>query len=347
MNPGLSKTAQAGNLISGLVDKVKNYFGSKVDPNDKSGSLINMLAPGALSLAFKAMGFGWLGVFFSFLMSVFHVDVSSILSSIWGKLKSAIGGGKQTSSEEVDNIVSSSVAEHNTPPTQEEADAAAQAEEQKKNSSQLLRDAKMLKLALIEFDKHNMQVIKTAGFLSLFTGRKTSSMNILTKLLSWVFKVAIASAGLMLAGDVVNKFLGRSNSLDGTMQNGKPTGNDAGSSGQAAPAGPTSTQTKFKVQPSYHAENRNVGESSWIETIPNNKQSIEDMLVVFAKQVYSGLDGLESVIKSTAGLQVIAEKIEYYNHTSAGDQMVYIPRYFNNKKQIVDMFIDEVAEKTK
>lgn len=345
VDPGLSKTAQAGGLISQLVEKVKGYFGSKVDPNDKSGSLINMLAPGALSLAFRAMGFGWLGMFFGFLMSVFHVDVSKILESIWSKIKGAISGDKQTSSAEIDEIVNSSVQEHNAPPTQEEADAAAQAAEQKKSSSQLLRDAKMLKLALIEFDKYNLQIKKEAGFLSMFAGRKSSSMNVLTKLLSWIFKVAIASAGLMLAGDVVNKFLGRSNSFEGTIQKGKPTGEDAGS--QSAPAAPMSTQTKFKLQATYHPENRNIGDSSWIERIPNNKQSIEDMLVVFAKQVYSGLDNLDSVIRSTAGFQVTADKIEFYNHTSAGDQMVYIPRYFNNKKQIVDMFIDEVAEKAK
>jgi hypothetical protein len=332
----LSKTAQSG-VLSQLVEKVKGYVGSHIDPNDKSGSLLNILAPGAISVTFSALGLPWLGILFGLAMRVLNIDVKGILKSIWDKLKSSLGNDKQISSSEVDNIVNSSVQEHSSPATQEEADKAAQLMQQK--TSSLLRDAKLLKLAMIEFD--NIEFNKTAApssFLSAYSAKKASTTSLLSKVLSWIFKVSIASAGLMVAGDVINKFLGRPNALDGTIQNGKEVE-------QSQTPLYTSKQTKFKINTNYVNENKNAGNSNWVENVSNDKQSVESMLVNFAKQVYQGLDGLESIIRSSPAFQVIADRIAFYNQTSAGDAMVFIPKYFTSKKQIVDMFIDDVAEK--
>ena len=139
-----------------------------------------------------------------------------------------------------------------------------------------------------------------------------------------------------VAGDVINKFMGRPNALDNTVQQGKPV--------ESIPAPKhVSTQTKFPVQPGYHEEHA----AGWAENVPNNASAIEGMLIGFAKQVYKGLDGLESNIKSTVGFQVIRDRIVNYNLSSEGDPVVYIPNYFTSKKQIVDYFIDDVAEKAK
>jgi len=341
---GLSKTAQAGSAISSLIDKVKGYVGNNINPEDKTGSLLNLLAPGAISIAFRAMGLGWLGILFGLAMRIFHIDVGSILQSIWDKLKSALSGGKQVSSSEVDGMVTSSVQEHNKAPTEDEAEKAAQMLEQKKSSRQLFRDAKLLKLAMIEFEKDSMSFTKEAAspFFSMFSSRKGATANLLGKVLGWVFKIAIASAGLMVAGDVVNKFLDRPNALDNTVQKGKPVSDTAAPT--TAPAAPTSTQTKFKVNTSYRNEQKNVNRV-WAEAVPNNESSIETMLVMFAKEVYSGLEGKEALIRSSPAFQVIKSRIVSNNKVSEGDNIVLIPRYFTSKKQIVDMFIDDVAEK--
>jgi hypothetical protein len=337
---GLSKTAQAGGVVSNLITKVKGYIGNQINPDDKAGSLLNLIAPGAISMAFKAMGFGWLGILFGLALRIFHIDVAGILESIYGKIKSLITGDKQTTSQQVDEIVSSSVQEHVKPATEDEANQAAQA--LNASSSQLLRDAKFLKLAMVEFEESSLQMTKEAGLLSLFSSRKGTTVNLLVKVLGWIFKVALASAGLMVAGDVINKFLGRPNALDGSVQRGRPVG-ETSAPAAATPVVSRSTQTRFKPNPSYRNTQYNTS-TTWIENMPNNDLSIETMLVNFAKEVYQGLDGLEATVRASPVFQVVKDRIVQYNRLSQGDNWIMIPNYFTSKKQIVDFFIDDVAE---
>jgi hypothetical protein len=335
-NNGLSKTAGLEEMASELIGKVKDYVGSKIEPDNKAGSVLNMLAPGALSLGLSAMGMPWLGLLFGAAYSIFNIDISGILSSIWNSLKSLIGGDKKTTSEAVDSVVSSAVQAHSKPATEEEAQAAAAKAQTQlpPTQSQLLREVRVVKLAMIEFERINLQSTKgeslqsTAGILDVFSSQKVTITSVLMKILSWIFKVALASAGLMVVGDLINKYV-----------LGKPSGSDK----EPAPAEVVSTQTKFKLQPNY----KNIHSSgNWVMSIPNNEASIENMLISFAKQTYQGLDGLESTIRNTAGFQVISNNIISYNKASAGDPIVYIPKNFTSEKQITDHFIDEVAEKT-
>lgn len=340
----LFKTAQAGGVVSDIVSKVKDYFGTHIDNNDKAGSLITMLAPGALTLTLRAMGFGWMGPLLGLCLTIFHIDVAGILRSIWDKLKNSIGNDKKVSSSEVDGWVDSAVSNYALPATQSEADEAEKLSSQsieKKESNLLLRDAKILKLALIEFDRNGYTITKNAGWLDMFSSRKSSAASFLALILKWIFKVAIASAGLMVAGDVVNKFIGRSNGLDGTLQGGKPVGETADPVVQKY----IPKQKKFKLNPAYHEESRNAGNDLWIENIQNTTSGISTMLLGFAKQVYQGLDGLDSTITATPGFQTLVETIGYKNQTARGGPVVFIPQAFTSKKMLVDLFIDEVAEK--
>lgn len=330
----LSKTAQAEGAGAALIGKIKNYVSNQIDPNDKAGSVLNILAPGAIALAFKAMGLGMFGTFLGFAMRIFNIDTKGILTSIYEKIKSLITGNKPVSSAQVDGIVASAVQEHTKPATEEEM---ANAEKVLK-TSQLLRDAKLLNLAM----RHEAMTKEAASPFSLFSSRKLFTGSFLTRVLSLVFKVALASAGLMVAGDVANKFLGRPNALDGTVQNGKPVAPQSPSA--YTPAVSHSTQTRFPANPSYRDEQKN-GSDPWIEGIPNNELSIESMLVDWAKEVYQGLNGLEANLRASPALQVIKNRIAAYNRITQGqDNYVFIPKYFTSKKQVVDFFIDDVAE---
>lgn len=327
----LTKTAEGG--ISDLISGVTNYVNGHIDPNNKAGSVIDILAPGAVFMALRAMNLSWLGILLGIAMNVFHIDVHSILSSIYNKIKGYVSENKQLSSEQVDGMVSSSVQEHMTMPTEEEAKTFLES----KQFNQQLRDAKFLKLAMREY-----QFKKNAGFLDVFSSKKGSTGSLLTTVLSWFFKVALAAAGFMVAGDVVNKFLGRPNVLDKTYQAGKPEGDVA-----IVPSAPIvrSTQTKFKVKSSYSGETHNVN-SLWSVPISNDPNSIGQMIIDFAKEVYDGLNNLDGVIRDTSGFNVVKNRITWYNQSSQGDNMVFIPKYFHTKKDIADLFIDEVAKKT-
>lgn len=335
----IEKTATEG-VISNLIQKVKEYVGNHIDPNDKAGSLLSILAPGAITVTFSAMGLGWLGALIGLATRVFNIDVGAIVRSIWNKLKSLIMGDKPTSSEQVDSIVQSSIQEHYQPATINEAENAAKMMEAK-TAAQFIKDAKIIRLVMTEYE--NAYIYKTADkgdFLSMFSGRKSKTVSILSRVLSWIFKVALASAGLMVAGDTVNKFLGRPNAFEGTIQQGKPIAE------QSPTPVHTASQKKFPPQRSYNAEIRNSGDNTWVENISNNVASISNMLINFAKEVYDGLNGKESLITSTNGFNVIKDRIVWYNRNSAGAPFIIIPKYFKSKKHIVDYFIDEVAEKS-
>ncbi len=329
------KTAEAEGMVSQLVDKVKTYFDNNIDPNDKSGSLLNKLAPGVIWGLFKSLGFGWLGALIGLAMNVFQVDIKSILSSIYEGIKPLIESGKQTTSSAIDSVVDSAFGKHVQNTTEEEAEKAIQFFETKS----YLKDAQLVKLDMIAYQNN-----KFAGpsFLSLFSSRKFKVIEILKRVLGWVFKVAIASAGLMVAGDAVNKIMGRPNALDGTIQHGKPN-----AAPKIEPTAPivTSKQTKFKLNPNYDKKTYNVG-SNWVESVSNNEPSIIAMLLQFAKEVYQ-LNGEENAALSSPAFQILKNRIVSYNRNSAGDTMVFIPKYLTSKKQIADIFIDDIAASAK
>lgn len=323
---GLSKFAGVEEMGSELIDKVKGYIDNKVDPENKTASVLAALAPGALLSAMKAMGFGWLATLFSLAASFFHIDIKNILTSIWEGLHSAIGGGKLTSSSAIDSIVQSAVHGNVQPATEAEATAAVK--------GATFSQARMVKLAMIEYEQSINK--SAASIFDKYKGQKSATSNVLVTILSWVFKIALTSAGLMVAGDVMHEVLGQPNALTGGVQKGKVVEQPA------APAGPTSTQTKFKVQPTYRDDPKTGG--NWVVNVANNVSSIESLLVLFAKQVYQGLDGLESKIVNEPKFQALRNSIVSYNKSSAGDPIVVIPSHFTTKKQIVDYFIDDVAK---
>jgi hypothetical protein len=337
----LLKTAQSS-TITDLISKVKSYFGNQVDPNDKIGSVFNMLSPGLISTTLSALGLPWLGIFLGLATRVFHVDVAGIFRTVWTKLKEAVGSGKQLSSAQVDGTVDDAVQSHNKPATEEEANQAMQSLKQQdtqhaKSASMRVREAKMFKLAMKEYQT-NPALIKEAGILDWFTSKKSSAGSLFGEILKWIFKIALSAAGLMVAGDIINKFLDRPNALDGSMMHGKPTNEPAQSVPQV-----TSKQTKFKVNPALANESH--GGGGWIENVPNNKESIGDLILRWTSEVYPQTKGLDSIIRNTAGFQTIVETITFQNNRAAGGPIIFIPRVFSSKKAIVDYFIDEVAEK--
>lgn len=337
----LVKTAQAGNAISSLVSKVKGYFMNNIDQNDKAGSVLNLLAPGALSMTLSAIGLPWLGILLGLCMRVFHIDVNAILGDIWSKIKEMVTSKKPISSESVDAVVDQAVEAENKPATEDQAQAGARF-----LKPATLKDAQLLKIAMIEYERQlfskEARPSSHSDLLSLFSTKKTNTASLLGRVLKWIFKIALASAGLMVAGDVINKFLGRPNAIDGTVQNGRPVAQQ-----QAPAVAPrvVPKQTKFPLNPSYHEEQRNGPNDTWEETVPNTAAGIGGMILAWAHQVYQGLDGQDSNIQNTAGFQTAVETIVNKNQASAGGPIVIIPRMFTSKKQIVDYFIDDVAGK--
>jgi hypothetical protein len=148
----------------------------------------------------------------------------------------------------------------------------------------------------------------------------------------------------MVAGDVANLAMGRPSALSGNIAEQEA---QKDKSKPSAAVVPEPSQTKFPHNPSYSPEEYNISSSTvWIEHIPNNLSSINNMLLDFAKEVYNNVSGNEQVFLNTPAFQVVARNIAWYNHQAGPDSpMVFIPYEFKNKKDIVNLFIGYVAQK--
>ena len=345
LSDDLVKNAEPG-VVSQLIDKVKEYFSAHVNPQDKAGSVLNMIAPGAIAMTLGALGFGWLGTLIGLAMNIFHIDVGGILTSIYGKLKGLLSGGSTTSSK-IEAAVKESVDSHVTEPTEAEA-IEAEKKLKEKSASMRIREAKLIKLAMIDYRQNKLtkEAGLLAGFLDIFSGRKSKIGSTLAQIFGWIFKVAFASAGLLVAGDVVNGMLGRSSALTGTMHAGKPDDMPEQTEKEIVTPTVRATQTKFKLNPGYHEENNNVGNDYWDEVIMADENSITQMLIRFANEVYGGLQGASSLITSSGKLKSLLSEFRHTNRDSWGSNVVIIPRKYHSKRQLVDVFIDEVAQKS-
>lgn len=343
-----SKFYKKAGFVSDILNGAKGYFDANIDKNNPVASVIDVLAPGALWLLFRSLGLGKWGMLIGLLMDVFHVDVWGLLRSLYSKVKGLISGGQKVSAAQVDSIANESAQEFSQPATPQEAQEGYKALQEKQmkpegawaddgkvySSLELMHDAKIISLALVEYEHQKMRLTKEAispmSFLSGFSGTKAKSTNILAKIFGWVIKLALASAGLLIAGDVINKAVGRPSALDRTYQRGQETPE------VSVPARPISTQTKFKLKADAPLS------STW--PLVNTPENIESMLVQFAKDVYSGLDGKESIIRSSPAFQDTKDQLDWFNIHNPGTAVIFIPGNYTSKKQIVDTFIDDVAK---
>jgi hypothetical protein len=322
-------------FIADALSRIKEYLSSKIDKENPVSSVLNLLAPAAISMLFSSMGFGKFGLLLGFLTTVFHVDVAGMIKSLYEKVKEMISGGQKVSTGQIDQSVQETIQSFLQPSTTQEAEQGYQTLQQQQHSSladdgkvysslELLHSAKIINLALIEYERQNMRLIKEAdrsSFLKGFSGTKAQGTSLLGKILGWIFKFVLTAAGLITAGAIAEHFMG----------------GGGGQSEPEAPSGPVSTQTKYRPLSNGPIPNQ--------IPISNTPQNIEDMLIQFAKDTYSGLDGKESIIKSTPGFQYVKEKIAWQNVYNPGSRTIIIPPIFSSKKQMVDYFIDEVAQR--
>jgi hypothetical protein len=327
---GDPKFYKKAGLLSDLLSKVKDYFMAHIDKEHPVESVLKYLAPGALWILMQSIGLGKWGFFLGILADYFHVNIPGIIESMFGKVKEMISSGHPVSSGQID-AATQAVAQDHT------ASDEGQANDHKVYTSmELLDDAKFIRLALIDYEYQKMRLVKEGGDVNNLLGfgsSKSRSTSLLVKILGWIFKIALASAGLMVAGDAIHALLGTPSALTGTYQEGQtPTS----SSEPSVPSTPVSTQKKFQPK----------GDAplpiSW--PMVNTPGNIEEMIVQFAKDTYSGLDGKESLIKSLPSFQGIKEDIEWFNIHNPGTTAIFIPRRYPSKKSMVDHFIDDVAK---
>lgn len=377
----IEKKAQGGGF-EGIVESIKNYVLAHIDPDKKTESVLNMLAPGAIFMVFRAMGLTGVGGLLALAASVFHIDVGGALNSIYEYVKEVVSGGKKVTSAEVNSKVSESVDAASGTPSIEEAMSAYQqlhaqasssdlnkfkvfssySKSHKKSVAMQIRQAKMIKLVIADYESNFYKQAQKPGimdriknlfsdpknkdYLKNYSDTKLGVGGVLKKVLGFFVGVVLASAGFIVAGDLINAVLGRASPFTGTMEKGKPIpGSGTADAPRLAPVIPKSTQTKFKLNPAYSEENFSERDR-WRESYTSNRHGIEDMVIDFANDVYLGLEGKDDIIASCQGFNAAVDIILYNNKDHIGHGIVLVPTYaYHSKKQIVDSFIDEVAKR--
>jgi len=351
-DPTIIKQADMGGSVLTLMNKIKDYFATKFPDTstNKVDDVLQFITPGAIFTLLRYLTSPWIAAIIALAQQVFNINVVGIIKSIYDNVKSLISDGKLVSSQQIDSAVSSAVDSNHS--TVDEENVVQQLLQNMKNANydvkQQLYNVRLIKMAAISYQEGKFN--KTAGWAG---GMQGKLLGILKKLFSLLIKILLGSAGFVVAGDVIKKFLGiddKEEASETSESKSEPTSNFLSSLFHKSEPAPVAVyvakQTKFKVNPSYQNKQYNSSnEDIWAEGFLNNNAGISDMLVQFAKEVYSGLNGLENFIKSTPTFAEVVRTIEFFNRTAVGSSVVFLPRIFHTKKQIVDLFIDDVAEK--
>lgn len=307
------------------TDLVKNYVLSHVKPGEEISSVLALLAPGAIGVMFSALGpgFGLIGKLLVLLTGVFNVNVQQIFHKIYEAIKANVTSGKKLTKSDIDSIVDSSVGEQKD------------AEEVKKEGSleQQLRQNELFKIAMFESNQLQKQ--------AFMGSKKTLALDIFKKFLKTFFFVVLGSVSGILAGDVINKAVGRPNAIDKSLDRGTPT--------ETSISTPvvTSKQSVFKLNPTYSNTIKNTSSHAWSERCLNEYNAISNLIIDFAKDVYDDLDDKDNLIKSLHSFKAVVSQIELYNESAAGAPIVFIPKMYKTEKDVVDTFIDQLADKVK
>lgn len=342
----IAKTAQGseiGDIINNISSFTSNEFEGINAPTsieDKTVKLLSFIAPAGIFFTFRKLNMPWIGALLGLAASMFKVPVEQVLASIYNTIKDALQSGNKLSSDKIDAAVENAVSS-----------GMSSAQEQSilgnpliSSSSIVLRQAKILKVAMIEYQKKENLYAVAFDPRNLLSGAggakpivtKLTFRNLLVKILSWFFKIFLASAGFMVAGDAVNALVGR-------------TG------GSSSPTPVTDDRlirdfkTKQKLLPSGSKESvsleppKNLSESSWFEPYRAESFSIADMLVDFAEEVYPGSINKEELIRSSPSFKNLVDKITYYNRDSIGSGITFIPKRYHSKKDLVDLFINDLS----
>jgi hypothetical protein len=335
----IKKSAQ-GALLSSLIGYVKDFVDQNIDPNNKTTSVISMLAPAALYKILDGMGFKWLKWILSIGAAVFKVDIKNALDKVSSSIIGDIKDNKEISMDSIESRVTSAVKDSTQAMTGSDPSSLA-------TESFTLLDARMMKLAFIQY-RNETSLIKVAGpagaagaagaaaaAAAALVPKQGKFIGSVIKIITWLIKTILTTAGLLTAGSVVSKLVGKPNELDKSLKRHIST----------TPATSTSTQKKFPLNPNYDKDIYNTSTSSWtIKGIYVTDSTIKDLLVEFAKETYNGLENLDFIIRRSPKFNIIAENILNYNQGNLGSNVLLIPSMYHSKKEIVDQFIDDVAK---
>lgn len=316
----LVKLGQSGGMSS-IIEKIKDY----VVNNIKQEGVINLLAPGILG----ALGHPVLAIILKIAETWFGFDLGKIFGEIVDEVKSLISSHTKTTSEHINNVVHQAVMNNiGGEPTQSDYERITH------KASMTLEEAKLYNLAVIGIMQEQVKEGQARRGLAKLLDLRSPTALAITSIIGWLVKVVLWAGGLMVADDVVHSILGSPKHDTSTTESPAQTETTI-----SAP--PVSTQTTLKVNPNYN-DIRMTTNERWIEPVPPN--NIADDIVQWTKDIYPDTKNLDAEIHNSPSFQQVVQTIDNYNRTNTTD-ITFMPKIFTSRKNVVDRFIDEVAQK--
>ncbi len=328
--------------LSSVADYIKNYVKSQYDPARPVASVLNILGPSILS----AFGFKWLGFLLGLSKMVFGVNFTGIFQSIINKLKSTLESGKKISPSETKSIVDSAV--HSGFQTGVENTSNLSKLQSGASVDTDLKNSIFIKKLSIDlsnkFNNDPNLIIKEAFIGKLLGGSvKSKTAGIFSKLIGWLVRVVLYTAGFLGAGALVSGISGKnSNPKQKGILPTKEEENEVNSTTSLPPI----KSHSLKLDSSHSnlmQEHKNDQYNIWIEK--NKAGSIKEQLAQWAIDLYPDLKAHKDLIFQSANFNSIFTLFTSKNKDNAS--LIVVPDEFSSVKEIADRFVGDIAEKIK
>jgi len=318
-----------------IISKVFNYFKDLVpDPGTQSAAdkFINFISPGIILTTLASCGFPKIGFLLAEGISLFGIDISSIFSEIYDKIKNLLSNNNKPTSNQIQNVIDNAI-DNNTNKdlpkdsihsiyekynnlgeklgykSSNEESGTSNVEDNIITAKSIAIYNRKIKLANItgfDIKKYNQNfdnlILKEASLLDWFSFKRNKSTGFLKNFLGLFFKIALGSLLLLAVKDAV-----------------------------------------YRLIPGLRPENKqNLSNSegpSIIEPIFPVKENIENLLIKYVKEYYPNLKQ-EDIIKYN-NFNKICNEIMLYNIRGTRENFLLIPLQYKSKKQIADLIVKD------
>jgi hypothetical protein len=336
--------------LGSVGSAIKSFVSSHVKedaPGGYVGSVLALMVPAVLFRAHPLISAIYL------IASQFGFDIQSIVSKIVAAIKPKLEAGEQINPDEFNEIGKSAVG------SQVKSGAPNDLFEplRKLSNSDLAKlsakqtdpldafrallggstgEAGNLPKTPLLFGGDGTLIQKIFG--QLFSRPKTASrgMWLIGGFVIWILKTVLVGAGLMYGAEAIAGALGHKKAPDAVKEAPKAA---PAQSETATPAQPEADAAKEEKP---HSSQSSSSSEMWV--VPMVGGSVESMLVAWAFDLYPELEQYplaQEVIESSSTFKTISALLKS-DPKKMGTSSLVMPDRFSSRKQVVDLFIDDV-----
>ncbi len=364
-NNKLTIIKQAGvfDILGGVASSIKDQVKSQINPDEPGGiigGVFNLLAPSALFRLNPVIGILYL------IGTSFGINITTIFTKIMNILKPKLEKGISLTIDEVNsigkNVVSSEVGSIEAKSSYYSSDMLIHLRELESGQIKTSQDISSMFSSLTGLQTANKQTLPnkipwlsgSAGaspiqkiFGDLFASRSTGKAKwLLGGFVIWIIKTVLVSAGLLTITGIISKSLTHKNNDSKPLDNdSKENATNSILENKYTPIANSSNKNLIINHNSLHASGRgeqifpNDDKHLWIVPLVNG--DIAETLIAWTIDIYPELNGNENKIVNIPSFRKTVQLLQNNHHSSAPNSLA-VPKPFNNRKQVVDLFINDL-----